>query len=361
MSIKVAIIGAGGMVQYHIPGFRSAGAEIVAIADMNRAAAEKVAAQYHIPHIYTDPADMLAHGPDCAAVSVITPNKFHHPLALAALQAGKHVFCEKPPALDATELAAMRAAARKAGKTLMFNFNNRARPDAQAVMAAIGAGTTGRINSGQAKWVRRTGIPCFGGWFTNKALSGGGPLIDLLHMIDLALYFMDYPEPQYVLAQTFNDFITDPTFKGPWGMPDAAHGVTDVETAAHGLVKFQTGQVLSFQTSWAEMVQREEVSVALQGSKGGVFIQRLFDRDGLDETAHDTAEVYTHEAGKPVNRPLHAAPDPKMGRERSAANFIRTLEGREAPLNTVDQALALMKLIDATYESARSGKPVEIK
>jgi predicted dehydrogenase len=361
MSTKVAIIGAGGMVQYHIPGFLAAGAQIVAIADMNRAAAEKVAAQYNIPHIYTDPAEMLAKAPAFDAVSVITPNKFHKPLAIAALQAGKHVFCEKPPALNAAELAEMRAAAQKAGKTLMFNFNNRARPDAQAVISAIRAGTTGRINSGQAKWVRRTGIPCFGGWFTTKALSGGGPLIDLLHMIDLALYFMDYPEPQYVLAQTFNDFITDPSFKGPWGMPDAANGVTDVETAAHGLIKFKTGQILSFQTSWAEMVKREEVSVALQGAKGGVFIQRLFERDGLDDTAFDTAEVYTHEAGKPVNRPLVSEPDPKMGRERSAANFIRALEGREAPLNTVDQALSLMKIIDATYESARTGKPVEIK
>nr|MCU0797049.1 Gfo/Idh/MocA family oxidoreductase [Akkermansiaceae bacterium] len=134
----------------------------------------------------------------------------------------------------------------------------------------------GRINSAQAKWIRRTGIPGFGGWFTTKALSGGGPVIDLLHMIDLALHFMGYPEPAHVLAQTFDDHITDKGFKGPWGIPDRADGTNDVEAAAHGFVTFKTGQVLSLQVSWAEMIKREEVSVVFQGSKAGGKVERLF-------------------------------------------------------------------------------------
>jgi len=255
----------------------------------------------------------------------------------------------------------MKTAAEQAGKRLMFNFNNRARPESFAMMDYLRDGTVGRINSAQAKWIRRTGIPGVGGWFTTKALSGGGPLIDLLHMVDLALYFMDYPEPEYVLAQSFDDFIHDKAFKGPWGIADVVGGVTDVESAVHGLVKFKTGQVLTLQVSWAEMIKREEVSVVFQGQKAGGMVQRLFGRDGMDDTAIDTGEIYVQEHGRSVNRQVIVEPDPAMGRKRSAANFIRVLEGTEAPLNTVEQALKLMKIIDATYESARTGKPVEIR
>lgn len=361
MSTNIGIVGAGGMINYHIPGFMSANAKIVAITDLNKTAAAKVGAKYEVGSVCGELGEMLKKHPEIDAVSIITPNKFHCPLVIEALGAGKHVFCEKPPALNAAEVVSMKAAAEKAGKSLMFNFNNRARPEAYAMMEYIREGTVGRINSAQAKWIRRTGIPGLGGWFTNKSLSGGGPLIDLLHMVDLALYFMDYPEPEFVLAQTFDDFIHDKSFKGPWGIPDNASGLTDVESAAHGFIRFKGGQVLSLQISWAEMVKREEVSVTFQGTKAGGMVQRLFGRDGIDDTAIDTGELYVQEHGRSVNKQLIVEPDPAMGRVRSAANFVLAIEGKEAPLNNVDQAIVLMKIIDATYESSRTGKPVEIK
>ena len=357
MATKVGIIGAGGMVSYHIDGFKAAGAEIVAIADVNQEAAQKTADAQGIPNVYGDVAEMLAN-PDVEAVTVIVPNKFHAPLAIQALNAGKHVFCEKPPALNATEVEEMITAADASGKRLMFNFNNRARPESYAMKAYLDDGTAGAINSAQAKWIRRTGIPGFGGWFTNKSFAGGGPLIDLLHMIDLAMYFMGYPEPAHVLGQTFNNFIDDPGFKGPWGIPDNAEGVNDVEAAAHGFVTFKTGQVLSLQVSWAEMVKREEVSVVFQGTSAGGKVERLFGRDGLDETAIDTCELYVQEGGNSVNRSIATPECEDMGRIRSATNFILAIEGKEDPLNTPDQALSLMKIIDAIYQSAETGAPV---
>ena len=360
MTQKIGIIGAGGMLQYHAPGFKAGGGEIIAICDMNQEAAKKAAHTYGASHVFGDSQKMLDELSDLDAISIITPNRTHMPLALQALRAGKHVFCEKPPALNAQEVAEMKQAADDAGKTLMFNFNNRARPESYAMRSYIESGQLGTINSAQAKWIRRTGIPGFGGWFTNQAQSGGGPLIDLLHMIDLALFYMDYPKPTHVLAQTFNDFIQDKGFKGPWGIPDVADGVTDVESAAHGFVRFDTGQVLSFQVSWAEMNKREEVSVTFQGSQAGGMVRRLFGLDGIDATALDDCELYFQEHGRSVNRSVVVEECEDMGRIRSAQNFALTLEGKEAPLNTPDQALALMKIIDATYESARSGKPVEI-
>jgi predicted dehydrogenase len=360
MTMKIGIIGAGGMANYHIPGFRAAGAEVVAIADVNRDAAARAAAKHNVARSYGSVARMLA-GERLDAVSIITPNKFHRPLALQALAARKHVFCEKPPALNAAEAEMLRKAALKARRTLMFNFNNRARPESYAMMDYIRRGTVGRINSAQALWIRRTGIPGFGGWFTTRALSGGGPVIDLLHMIDLALYFMDYPQPDWVLAQTFRDFISNKAFKGPWGIPDVARGVTDVEAAAHGFVRFKTGQVLFLRNSWAEMNRREEVSVTFQGQKAGGLVRRLFGRDGLDDTSLDACELYVQEQGRSVNRDIVAPADPTMGRVRSASNFVWAVEGREAPLNTPDQAVKLMKIIDAVYASARTGKPVKVK
>ncbi len=356
---KVAVIGAGGMLKYHAAGFIEAQADVVAIADVNAAAAAKAASEYDVPTSYGSVDELLAES-GAEAVSVIVPNKFHAPLAIQALNAGKHVFCEKPPAMNAAEVEQMIAAAKAAGKLLMFNFNNRARPESYAMMELISDGTVGAINSAQAKWVRRTGIPGFGGWFTNKAMSGGGPLIDLLHMVDLAMYFMGYPEPACVLGQTFDDFITDKSFKGPWGIPDVADGKTDVEAAAHGFVTFKTGQVLSLQVSWAELVKREEVSVVFQGTSAGGKVERLFGTDGLDDTAIDTCEIYCQEDGKSVDRTIAVAKCEDMGRIRSAANFIAAIEGKEAPLNTPSQALSLMRVIDSLYESADSGQPVTL-
>lgn len=361
MSIRIGIIGAGGMANYHIPGVRQGGAKVVAIADIAVANAQKVADKFGIAKVYSDAAEMIAKE-QLDAVCVITPNKFHKQYTMMALEAGLHVFCEKPPALNAKEITAMAKAAEKAGKILMFDFNNRARPESYKMMAAINGGKVGKINSAQAMWIRRTGIPGFGGWFTTKALSGGGPVIDLLHMIDLALYFMGYPEPNYVLANTYSDFITDKRFKGPWGIPDKKDGICDVEAAAHGFITFKNGSVLFIRNSWAELNQREEVSVTFQGTKAGGCVKRLFGTDGLDETAIDTCELYSQDKqGKNVDKTIKVKPDEAMGRFRAAKNFALTIAGKEAPLNTPDQAVKLMKIIDAIYASAKTGKPVQIK
>lgn len=361
MATKVGVIGAGGMLQYHAAGFRQAGAEIVAVADPAVGAAAKAAEKWGIARAYESVDAMLSESADLDAVSIIVPNKFHAPLALQCLKAGKHVFCEKPPALKAAEVEEMIAAADASGKKLMFNFNNRARPEARAMKAYIDSGVVGSINSAQAKWIRRTGIPGFGGWFTTKELSGGGPVIDLLHMIDLALYFMGYPEPAHVLANTFDTFITDKGFKGPWGIPDRADGTNNVEAAAHGFVTFKTGQVLTLQVSWAEMVKREEVSVVFQGTQAGGKVERLFGRDGLDETSIDACELYVQENGNSVNRDIVVPACEDMGRSSSAKNFIEAIEGVAEALNTPVQALRLMKIIDAIYESATTAKPVSIQ
>ncbi len=226
--MKVGIIGAGGMLAYQLKGFRKAGATVAAVADLDLAAAQKAAQTHGIDEALGSVEDLVGAERYRCYVSIIVPNKFHAPLSIQALKAGKHVFCEKPPAMNAKEVKEMIEVAEASGKTLMFNFNNRARPLCAALKSEIDSGRMGEIRSSQAKWIRRRGIPGFGGWFTQKRLSGGGPLIDLLHMLDLALYYMGYPEPNCVVARTFDDLIQNKEFKGPWGIPDVKGVTNDV-------------------------------------------------------------------------------------------------------------------------------------
>jgi predicted dehydrogenase len=358
--IKIGIVGTGAMASYHYKGFAQAGAEVVAVSDVNINKAGEFAEAWKIPHAYAGLTEMLKAHKDLDAVSVITPNKFHKPLAIEALESGKHVYCEKPPALNAAEMQAMLEASQNAGKRLMFNFNNRARPESQAMMEYIRNGRVGRINSAQATWIRRAGIPGFGGWFTTKAISGGGAVIDLPHMLDLALYFMGYPEPDYLLATAYYDFMDNKAFKGPWGIPDVEKGTVDVESSCHAMLSFKTGQSLMIRCSWAEMTEREEVSVTFQGTRAGGKVERLFGIDGIDETSIDSCRLFTEEYGKQVNLDIRIEKDDAMGRIRNASNFIDSLSGRAEPLNVPQEALKLMKIIDAMYESAASKQPVRI-
>ncbi len=358
--LKAGIIGAGGIIGYHINGYIKAGVDVVAISDPQIERAELQAKKFRIPKVFSSYEEMLKKITEIEVVSVCIPNKIHASVSINCLKSGKNVFCEKPPALNANETIKMVKAAKDSGRILMFDFNNRARPESQALMGYIKNGTIGKINSAQALWIRRCGIPGFGGWFTQKTFSGGGPVIDLLHMIDLSLYFMRFPEPKWVLAQTFNDFSTNPEFKGPWGILDGEGGKMDVETSAHAFIKFQDDQVLFARNSWAEMNKREEVSVTFQGTKSGGMLKRLFQRDGIDETALDECELYTQENGHPVNRKIIVEPDEKMGRERAVINFVNTVCKKEEPFSLPEEAVILMKIIDAIYLSAEKGVPVEI-
>lgn len=359
MSLKAVLVGAGSMAEYHVRGFRAAGAGVAAVVDRDEVKGKALAAKYGIPAVYPELADAIRKvKPDI--VSIITPNKFHRELALQALAGGANVFCEKPPALNSSETEEMVRAAERAGRLLSFNFNNRARPEAQILMAYIRNGDVGFINSSQAVWMRRVGIPGFGGWFTKREMSGGGPLIDLLHMLDLALWFMDYPEPEYILAQTFDDLINNPDFRGLWANDDpAARGCNDVENACHGLIRFKSGQILSLRSSWAEMIEKEEIAVSFQGRKAGGTMHRFYRYDGNEDTAVDECKFFTCEYGQQATKKFLVPRNDSMGRVESAENFVLALKGEAELITKPFEAVKLMRIIDAAYRSAMEGTPIK--
>jgi len=358
MSIRIGIVGAGVMARFHAQGFRQAGAEVVALADPGRERALASAAELAIPAVHPDLAAMIA-AERLDAVSLAIPNHLHAPLAIQALAAGLHVFCEKPPARNAAEAQSMRRAALDSGRVLRFNLNNRCRPESLALRTAVRAGGIGRLNGIQAVWVRRSGIPGFGGWFTTRACSGGGPLIDLVHMLDLGLWLAGYPAAEHVLARSWDDFSDDRSRKGPWGIGDGTAPV-DVEMACHGSVALAGGTLLSFRTSWAEMVEREHIQVALQGVRGGAVLERSFARGPAEADAADRCVLLAQAGGKAADTVIPCAADPAMGRIASAAAFVAACQGAETPLGTPDEAVALMRIIDAIYASAAQGVPISL-
>ncbi len=359
--LRIGVVGAGSVAQaFHIPTQLTSGYDFVGVCDPNEAALNKcLNLGLTTSQIYTDLEKFLAQKLD--AVSVCVPNKFHKEVSIACLEAGVNVLCEKPPAMNADEVQEMIEAAEKAEVILTWQFNNRFRPEVQWLFNW--ESWLGDIKTGQVQWIRRNGIPGWGSWFTREEMSGGGPIIDLLiHMLDLLLYAMDYPEPSYVMATSNDLFGQDEDAQGPWCPPDPS-GHFDVETASQGMILFPEGKSILFRASWAERIAREVVSCIMQGEDGGALIERIFDQDGIDDTAQDRCVVFTQDEGQPADMIYKGRRDPSMGRTASIMAFLETVATgrRNYLLPEPEQALIIMKIIDAIYVSADSGEPVAIE
>ena len=211
-TLKIGIIGCGGIARgAHAPYYKDEKrVEVVAVCDMLPGRVKKFRDEtFPKADLYTDYQELLKRA-DIDAVDICTPNYLHSEIAIAAFAAGKHVFCEKPDAVSPKKAIAMKDASEKAGKLLMVMRNNRFSDQSQYAKKFIDAGKMGDIYAARCGWQRRRGIPGKGGWFTTKAQSGGGPLIDLgVHMIDLTIWLMGNPRPVAVSGATFCKFANE--------------------------------------------------------------------------------------------------------------------------------------------------------
>ena len=246
---------------------------------------------------------------------------------------------------------AMRDAAEKAGKTLMVMRNNRFTDPSVYAKRFIDEGKMGDIYAGRCGWQRRRGIPGKGGWFTTKAQSGGGPLIDLgVHMIDLAIWLMGNPTPVAVTGATFNKFAgndTSDSVNSQFG--DAkANGTFDVEDLAMGAIRFDNGAILQIEFSWASNVKEECRFVELRGSKAGL--------KWLNGTS---LEIYGEDQGQLTNLAL-AGQLHDNGHARNLAHFLDVLDGKAEPCFKPQQGINMIKILSAVYESAKTGHEVAL-
>jgi predicted dehydrogenase len=342
--LRVGVVGLG-MGRHHVERYQEhPGCQVVAVADLNEKLLNEMADKFGIPQRYTQAEEML-NKEHLDVVSIATPNKLHKPLTLAAFEAGCHVLCEKPMAMSAGEGREMLAAAKKAGKRLMINFSYRFSEQSQALKAQVDSGILGEVYFGRTIWHRRRGLPGLGGWFGQKALSGGGPLIDLgVHRIDLALWLMGYPKPAWVLGSTYNPIGT--ALASRQGKP------FDVEDLAVGLIKFENGATLEVEASWAANIQEKEMmETRLFGTKAGL-VQR-----NLEETYKFEAEIFLEKDGAHFDMKLHPPFPPASSAMSSFIDSI--LAGKPHPA-TGEEGLRVMEILDALYKSAAEGKPVAI-
>lgn len=343
--LRVGIIGLG-IGRMHIDGWRQhPHVDVVAIADSDATRLAQVGSSHGIEARYTDALAMLA-AEQLDVVSVCVPNKFHLPLTLAALQAGCHVLCEKPMALSAAEGRQMLDAAQAAGKRLMINFSYRFSAQSRALKAQVDAGFFGDFYFGRTVWHRRRGMPGFGGWFGQKALAGGGPLIDLgVHRLDLALWLMGYPKPTWVMGNTY-----DPIARAAAAASGKAF---DVEDLAAGFIRFDNGATLVLEASWAANIREAELmETRLLGTKAGLLQHNV--GEGYDFDAH----MFYEQGGAQFDLRLHPTGAVGLSAMHDYAQAILTDTPHPAP---GEEGLIVMEILDAVYESARTGAPVQIK
>lgn len=342
--LRVGVIGLG-MGRWHVRGFREhPGCEVVAIADTNQNRLASAGEEFGLSRTYPDGEVMLAKE-SLDIVSIATPNKFHHGLTVRAFRAGCHVLCEKPMAMNASEAREMLAAAKRARKRLMINFSYRFSAASQALKREVDRGALGKVYFGRTVWHRKRGVPGFGGWFTNKALAGGGPLIDLgVHRLDLALWLMGHPRPQWAMAGTYDHLAR--------AMSRGNRKLYSVEDLAAGFIRFRNGATLVVEASWAaNIAEAELMETRLMGTKGGL-VQR-----NLNGSYEFEAELFTERKGKVVASRVESAGI----RARSPMHhFVDCLVRGRPHSATGEEGLVVMEILDALYASAKTGRPVRI-
>jgi predicted dehydrogenase len=340
--LGVGIVGLG-IGSLHLQGYlQCPDAKVIALCDVDEARARKVADENGIPHVFTSYEEMLKLE-EVQAVSVCTPNFLHAPITLAAFAAGKHVICEKPLAMKPEEAEAMVAAGKKAGKVFMVAFNNRFRDDTRAMKEYIEAGKMGEIYYAKTGWIRRKGAPGMGGWFTTKAKSGGGALIDIgVHVLDLALWLMGNPKPIAVSGSTFMKFGHLGRGASAWGLTADNKGTFDVDDLACALIKLDNGATLFLEASWVSHIKEDLIYTQVMGTEGGGEIAPLTIYTDVDGRSADI-KPYTSELSGHIEEIKH---------------FVDCVVNGKEPISTGEQGLQITRILDAIYKSAETGKEV---
>jgi len=279
-------------------------------------------------------------------------NTLHRDYSVAAFKAGKHVLLEKPMAMNAPEGQEIAAASKKARKVLQIGMVWRQNPAARLVREYVEKGLLGEIYHMRAVLIRRRGVPGLGGWFTTKAQSGGGPMIDIgVHWFDIAMWMSGQWKPTSVSARTYAKFgprMRNYRYVSMWAGPPKFDGVCDVEDYSTGFVRFGNRATMAFEIAWAANAQ-EDSYVELLGDKGGV---RALDGKPL------TILTENEERPADIQPQFNANSD---GFQSQAKAFIAACRGEAKPAATGEQGVVVMKLIDAVYASSKAGKEVPIR
>ena len=354
--LRIGIVGCGGIANgKHLPSLKAINrADIVAFCDLIPERAEKACAEYGAEgaKTYTD-YHRLLEDKSIDVVYVLTPNRMHAQVSIDALNAGKHVMCEKPMAKTAADARAMVEAAKKSGKKLTIGYQHRHKPEARYLKSVIERGDLGDIYYAHAYAIRRRGTPNWG-VFLNEYEQGGGPVVDIAtHSLDLTLYLMDNYEPRAVMGKTHKK-LEDPEQGNFWG--DNGVSTTPLEESACALIEMKNGATIILETRWALNISDpiEEGSCVLCGSKAGLSI------------INNELEINKIELGKRVETIVHPIDGGVAFYEAPTEDFcvtearswINSIVNDTDPVVMPYQAMVVSQILEAIYTSSKTGKTV---
>ncbi|MBG9796123.1 oxidoreductase [Paenibacillus dendritiformis] len=352
---KIAIIGCGGIANgKHMPSLKKLdNVQMVAFCDIIPERAEEAKAKYGAEDakVYTDYKELLKDG-SIDIVHVCTPNDSHAEITIAALESGKHVMSEKPMAKTAADARRMVEAAKRTGKKLTVGYNNRFRSDSQYLKKLCEDGTLGDIYYAKAHALRRRAVPTWG-VFLDEEKQGGGPLIDIgTHALDLTLWMMNNYEPKIVLGSSFHKLGSRPNAANAWGSWDPEK--FKVEDSAFGMIVMKNGATIVLESSWAlNVAQSGEAKCTLCGTEAGADMWNGLNINGekygrlYDQKIELTAGGVDFYDGEAEN-----APDLEM------RLWIEAIEQDKEPVVTPEQACVVSEILEAIYESSRTGKAI---
>lgn len=329
---KIAVIGLGGIAQVvHLPVLSKLGnVEICAVADINKNRLKTVSEKFSIVNQFFDYKELLA-TQDVDAVIITTPTNTHSEIAIECLKAKKHVLIEKPISRNLAEAKEIKAVARKNNKQVMIGMNLRFRPDAMLMKSLVSSGELGDIFYIRCGWLRKQSSE--EKWFLNKNKSGGGVIIDLgILILDLAMWIMNDHKMKSVTVQKYS------------------HDTKDVEDSAVGLLRFDNNQVISFEVSWGLHSEWDKFHLAAFGTKGTAHLNPLRAYKRLETNRID----YT------LAQPANSSNLFKKSYENELKHFIGMVRENNPVPSSCDDAVSLMRLLEAMYKSADSKKEVSL-
>lgn len=352
--IRAGIIGCGGIAHgKHLPAIKKMGKiQMVAFCDLVEERAVETKEEYGTPDakVFTDYKELLKE--DLDAVYVTTPNRSHSFISIDAMKAGKHVLCEKPMAKTSKEAKEMLDVSKETGKILTIGYQNRFRPDSAYLKEACKADELGEIYFAKAHAIRRRAVPTWG-VFLNEEEQGGGPLIDIgTHALDLTLWMMDNYKPVSVMGSVYKKLGDQRNTGNAWG--DWETEKYTVEDSAFGFIKMENGATIELESAWAlNSLEVDEAKTSLCGTKAGADM-----KDGLriNYIKHNKQVVE-----KPELDPKGVAffdgegEDPDVLEQETFFKAVTT--GAEVVVKP-EQAYVVTEILEAIYESAKTGKPV---
>jgi len=331
--IKIAVVGAGHVAQVsHIPAYRkNPDVELVAVVDEDPVKAKRAQAQYGFASWYEDYAAML-NEVNVDAVDICTPNYLHAPMAIMALRSGLHVLCEKPLARNAAEAAHMVQTAKENDRVLMAAMNNRFREDVNVLHKFIKGKELGDIHFVKAGWLRRASQWKDRAWLTKKGQSGGGALLDLgVPLMDLAIWIAGFRKPLSVSCSVFGR-------KGRGG----------VEDAACAMVRFTAGACLMLEVNWNLREPCDQSYLQVYGSRGAGLLNPLEIHKSIQGVLANVT---------PALQSSHHYYQESYRREID--HFVECVQKNKTPRSSGRDALQVIQLLDAMYESASEGREIE--